>query len=63
MDEFLLRSWELLVGRAERPLHLRWVYPPMQSLVVAAVMALPTYLLVRGPTTRILARRSRGMRH
>lgn len=127
MDELLTRSWELLVGRAEGPLHLRLVIQPMmaaflairagirdaradrtpfgwdvlvgrgrrlalvreawndvagiflaafvidalyqvielhsfhivQSLVVAALLALPTYLLVRGPTHRILRRWTR----
>ncbi len=130
MDELLSRSWDLLVGRAEGPLHLRLVIQPMmaaflairagardagegrspfgwavlvgrgkrtdllreawhdvaalflaafvidalyqviefrwvyvvQSLVVAALLALPTYLLVRGPTHRVLRRWSRMKR-
>jgi hypothetical protein len=33
----------------------RWIYP-VQALVVAVVLAIIPYLLVRGPTTR-LARR------
>jgi len=127
MDDLLARSWDLLVGRATGPLHLRLVIQPMmaaflamragvrdaregrtpfgwavlvgrgnrtalvreawndvavlflvafvidalyqviefhwiylvQSLVVAALLALPTYVLVRGPTHRLLRRLSR----
>jgi hypothetical protein len=127
MDELLARSWDLLVGRATGPLHLRLVIQPMmaaflamragardvragrtpfgwavlvgrghradlvreawndvavlflaafiidalyqviefqwvylvQSLAVAAMLALPTYVLVRGPTHRLLRLLSR----
>ncbi len=127
MNELFAGSWDLLVGRATGPLHLRLVIQPMmaaflamhagardardgrppfgwallvgngqrsdlvrdawndvavlflaafvidalyqviefhwvylvQSLVVAALLALPTYLLVRGPTNRVLRRWSR----
>lgn len=130
MEEVLARAWELLVGRAEGPLHLRFVLQPVmaaflairagskdaadgrtpfgwavltgrsrrtdllreawndvatlflvafvidalyqvieyhwvyivQGLIVAALLALPTYLLVRGPTTRILRSWGRGPR-
>jgi hypothetical protein len=122
MDELLARSFDMLVGRASGPLHLRliiqpmmagllairagwadakdgrpafgwaflttpgqrwtllreaiadvstlflvalvldalyqivifhWIYP-VQALVVATLLALPTYLLIRGPTNRVL---------
>jgi hypothetical protein len=130
MDELFARAWELLVGRATGPLHLRLVIQPMmaaflamragardardgrtpfgwavlvgrghrtdllregwndvatlflaafvidalyqiiefhwvylgQALVVAALVALPTYLLVRGPTNRVLRLWSRTTR-
>jgi hypothetical protein len=124
MDELLARFFDLLVGRATGPLHLRLVIQPMmaaflairagardardgrtpfgfavlvgrghradlmreawsdvatlflaalvidalyqiiefhwvylvQSLVVAALISFPTYLVLRGPTTRVLRR-------
>lgn len=126
MDELFARSFDLLVGRATGPLHLRLVIQPMmaaflairagardarhgrapfgfavlvgrghradlvreawndvatlflaafvidalyqiiefhwvyvvQSLVVAAMISFPTYLVLRGPTTRVLRRLS-----
>lgn len=131
MDELFARAWDLLIGRATGPLHLRLVIQPMvaaflamragardaqsgrtpfgwdvlvgrghradllregwndvatlflaafvidalyqiiefhwvylgQALVVAALVALPTYLLVRGPTNRILRLWSRKTRN
>jgi hypothetical protein len=130
MDELFARAWDLLVGRAVGPLHLRLVIQPMmaaflamragardasdgrtpfgwavlvgrgrrigllregwndvaslflaafvidalyqiiefhwvyfgQASVIAALVALPTYLLVRGPTNRILRLWSRTTR-
>lgn len=127
MEELLARSWELLVGRAAGPLHLRLVIQPLmaaflaihagardardgrppfgwavlvggghradllregwndiaalflaafvidavyqiiefhwvylvQSLVVAVLISIPTYLLLRGPTNRVLRRWTR----
>jgi hypothetical protein len=32
---------------------LHWFYP-VQALIVATLLALPTYLLIRGPTNRAL---------
>jgi hypothetical protein len=43
-------------------IEFHWVYLG-QALVVAALVALPTYLLVRGPTNRILRLWSRKMRN
>jgi hypothetical protein len=130
MDELFSRAVDLLVGRAEGPLHLRFLIQPLmaailaaragardvregrapfgwavlvgrghrtdllheawndvatlflaafvvdalyqliefhwiylvQALVVASLIALPTYLLVRGPTARVLRRWSRENR-
>jgi hypothetical protein len=33
----------------------RWVYPG-QALIVATIMAVPSYLLLRGPTNRLVRR-------
>jgi hypothetical protein len=38
---------------------LRWVYP-LQALVVAVMLAIVPYALVRGPVTRMFAKRKDG---
>jgi hypothetical protein len=40
---------------------LQWIYP-LQALLVAAVLALVPYALIRGPVTRLTARRMRRRR-
>ena len=38
---------------------LRWIYPG-QALIVATVLAVPSYVVIRGLTNRIVRRRIRG---
>jgi|SRR5689334_385197 len=40
-------------------IELRWLYP-VQGLIVACVLAIVPYVLVRGPVCRILKRRASG---
>jgi hypothetical protein len=48
----------LVIDALYQALTFHWVYLA-QGLLFAALLALPTYLLVRGPTNRVLRRISR----
>jgi hypothetical protein len=48
----------IVIDVAYQLIVLRWIYP-LQALLVAVVLALVPYALIRGPVTRLTSRRSR----
>ena len=66
--DLLLEKWShlkrlflvaVVVDVAYQIIVLRWIYP-VQALIVAAILAFPSYFLVRGLTTRMARRWLRG---